>query len=124
MKHPLDTVQPGDGVTVRVWTDADAYTVLKKTLTTMILQEDKATLLNGFKSGEPDALHFSPGGFFGHTTGVQRYTYERNPEGRVIKVTRRKLKNGKVLWKEAGTRTRERGGEAREGRSKFHDYNF
>ena len=74
----------GDGATVHGYSDAAAYTVLKVTRTTVTLQRDKATLLNGTQSGEPDALTFTPGGFCGHTEGRQRYKYEANPEGEII----------------------------------------
>lgn len=51
---------------------------------------DKATLLNGVKSGEPDALVFHRGGFSGRMTGTQRWKLEPQPDGQRIKFTLRK----------------------------------
>jgi hypothetical protein len=123
-QHELDNAKIGDGITVRVYSDRDAYTVLSRSTTRITLQEDTATLLNGFDSGEPDALKSYPGGFAAHVEGRQRYSYERNSRGRRIKISRRTLKSGKVIWKQTGSATRSPGGEASAGRHKFHDYNF
>jgi hypothetical protein len=83
----------GDGATLCGYSDRNAYTVIKVTPQSITIQRDKATLLNGFKSGEPDALTFTPGGFSGHTEGVQRYSYERNPNGEicVARMTKRPM---------------------------------
>jgi hypothetical protein len=114
----------GDGVTVSVWTDCDAYTVIKRTATTMTLQEDKATMSPNFKP------EFVAGGFAGHciNQGDQAYTYEPNLTGSKIKVSLRRWTdeegNERRLWKKVGTGKFERGGNVYPGRNKFHDYNF
>ena len=114
----------GDGVTVSVWTDCDAYTVIKRTATTMTLQEDTATMSPNFKP------EFVAGGFAGHciNQGDQTYTYEPNLTGSKIKVSLRRWTdeegNERRLWKKVGTKTFERGGNVYPGRRKFHDYNF
>lgn len=82
--------QIGKGVTVCGYSDREAFTVIKRTAKTITIQRDKATLLNGYKSGEPDALKFYPGGFHGHTEGVQRYHYERDENGEILVARLRK----------------------------------
>ncbi len=83
----------GDGATLCGYSDRTAYTVIAVTASTITLQRDKATLLNGRDSGQPDALTFTAGGFVGHTEGVQRYSYERNTSGHIVKAhIGRKLK--------------------------------
>jgi hypothetical protein len=114
----------GDGVTVSVWTDCEAYTIIKRTPTTMTLQEDKATRNPDFKP------EFVVGGFAGHCVNQneQTYTYEPNIDGSTIKVSLRNWTdeegNGRRLWKKVGVKTFERGGSVYPGRRKFHDYNF
>jgi hypothetical protein len=114
----------GDGVSVSVWTDVHAYTIIKKTATTITLRQDDATLLNH------DELNFIPGGFAAHCDNqhVQRYGYQSNPEGAVVKITLRRWKddegNERRKWKRAGIRTFEPGGNAYAGRRAFHDFNF
>jgi len=84
-KHDEKITVPalGMGATVHGWTDSHAATIIKvwpsgKRVT---VQRDTARLLNGFASGEPDALRFSPGGFCGHTSGAQRWELIPNPKG-------------------------------------------
>jgi len=112
----------GDGVSVSVWTDIDAYTIVRKTTSTITLRCDNAELLNR------DELHFDIGGFAAHVTGEQRYAYTPNPDGHVIKITLRRWDdeegNQRRSWKRSGTGTFEQGGNAYAGRRKFHDYNF
>jgi hypothetical protein len=123
----LDTPKVGDGATFRVWSDCHACTVVavSKSGLKVTLQRDTATLLNRHGSGEPDALQFEPGGFVGHTSGVQRYRYEPNPNGSLIVVSRRVLKNGQVVWKQVGCSTNVQGAVATFGvRREHYDYNF
>lgn len=109
--NPLDDAKVGDGVTVHYYTDADAGTVIARTEKTLTIQMDKATLLN------KEELKFHVGGFAAHCSNqnVQKYSYERNEEGQVLKVSRRK--NGEyVVQKSTNLVTA--------GRNKFYDYNF
>lgn len=116
-QHP----QIGDAATVTTWTDSHACTVIAASPKRVTLQVDKAVLLNGANSGEPDALTFSPGGFAGHCEGRQRYRYERDPNGRIYKATLRK--NGQ--WRLVGIGTQSPGGHVAFGvRVKHFDYNF
>jgi hypothetical protein len=114
----------GDGVSVSVWTDVDAYTVVKKTATTITLRADTATLLNR------DELRFSVGGFAAHCDNQadQRYSYAANPDGREIKISLRRWAdeegNERRTWKRVGTKTFEQGGNAYAGRRAFRDFNF
>lgn len=118
-----EIMRVGDGMTVTGYSDNKACTVIavSRSGKTVTLQRDKATLLNGFKSGEPDALVMTPGGFAGHTEGVQRYDYEADPDGERFKVTYRESLGG---YKRAGIRPHERGGSAFRGRNEYYDYNF
>lgn len=113
------TVNPfkvGDGVTLTGYSDSYPFTVIRiVSARCMIIQEDNATLLNGTGSDAPDKLQFSPGGFFGHTSGKQRYTYAPNPKGHIETV--RLTKRG---WKATG----KHGKRMSAGRSKYYDYNF
>jgi hypothetical protein len=103
---------PGDGATLCMYSDRHACTVIRRTAKTLTLQRDKATLLNGFKSGEKDALQFAPGGFFGHTSGTQRYNYEPDPQGQIF--VARLTKRG---WRCGCNRIGA-------GRSEHYDFNF
>lgn len=117
----------GGAATYVVWTDHHACTVvgISPSGKTVLLRRDKAKLLNAVGSGEKDALEFSPGGFVGHTSGRQRYAYEADPNGEVIKVTARKLRDGSICWKAVGQRTNSPGGYAYFGvRCEHYDYNF
>ena len=109
----------GDGVTTHGYSDAHAWTVIAVSARLITIQRDKAILLNGPNSGEPDALTCTPGGFCAHWEGAQRYRYERDPNGAIRKASLRKdggwrlvgepLKGGKFLTA---------------GRHEFYDYNF
>lgn len=120
----ITALSVGDGVSVSVWSDVDAYTIIKKTATTITLRADKAELLNR------DDLRFIPGGFFAHCENQadQRYSYEANPEGHEIKISLRRWAdeegNERRKWKRAGTKTFEGGGNAYAGRRAFRDFNF
>lgn len=103
----------GDGATVCLWSDRHAYTVTARTDKTLTLRRDKATLLNNVNSGEKDALQFSPGGFVGHTSGTQRYSYAPDEQGQIVKA--RLTKRG---WQ---TACKER---VCAGRSEHYDFNF
>jgi hypothetical protein len=91
----VNNFKVGDGATFVAYSDRRAYTVIKVTAQSVTLQRDKATLLNGHKSTEADKLTFTPGGFVGHTEGVQRYAYEADPNGEII-VARLKRKPRKA----------------------------
>lgn len=115
----------GGGANAYGYSDVMAYTVVSvnKTGTVAVIQRDKATLLNGFNSGAADALHFEPGGFCGHTSGQQRYSYERDPNGETIRVTLRTKGKFAGTWRSPGSNSgamRIRFGERRE----HYDFNF
>lgn len=114
---PAAPPRVGEGVTHLGYTDRYAYTIIKVTPKTITAQRDKAILLNGVNSGEPDALTFSPGGFFGHTEGTQRYRYERDPMGEVVKFS---LRNDGI-WRKSGSGKYDR---MVFGRSEYRDFNF
>lgn len=123
MSDEMRVPKVGDGMTVVIYTDAVACTVEKVSASgrTIWLREDKATLLNGPDSGEPDALTFTPGGFVGHTSGRQRYAYAPDPDGKVWKATWREKRGRYVI---VGQPSRSPGLSVREGRSHHYDYNF
>ena len=114
----------GDGVSVSVWTDVGAYTIIKKTRTTMTLRSDSAKLVNR------DELRFAVGGFMAHCENQedQRYEYTPNPNGCEVKITLRRWAddegNERRKWKRAGTGSFQQGGNAYAGRRAFRDFNF
>jgi hypothetical protein len=116
----FENAKPGDGATYRIHTDCLACTAVSATPRRIVVQRDKATLLNGFKSEAPDALSFEPGGFFGHTSGRQRYEYATDPKGEFYTFSLRK--NGR--WKLSGTSGKQPGSELTEGRNEYYDFNF
>lgn len=105
----------GDGVTIMYFSDQHACTVISVAASgkSFKVRRDRATLLNGPLSGEPDALEVTPGGFCAHTEGKQRYSYEENPEG--AEYVMRQRKDGKF---HGG------GGWAAAGRHERYDFNF
>ena len=111
-----------DPVTYIVYTDADAGWVSKVSASGKTIEVEFAeqTLLNGPNSGEPDALHFSPGGFVGHVSGNQRWKIERASNPKKLKFTLRK--NG--VWKIAGHSTKSPGCVLFRGHNPYYDFNF
>lgn len=115
-------IKVGDGATAFGYSDRRAYTIVevKAGGRVLVVQRDKAILLNGVGSGEPDALTFSPGGFHGHTAGRQRYRYEAQPNAQRVSYSLRK--NGRYV---AVGSPAKNGEELKPGeRSEFYDYNF
>lgn len=82
----------GMGATEYLWSDVRSYTVVavSKSGKRCTVQRDRATLLNGPNSGEPDALIFHVGGFAGHVEGRQRWEISRDPEGEIVEISRRR----------------------------------
>lgn len=121
----ISALQPGDGITVSVWTDAHAYTVVRASKTRIVAREDNATLDRDFF--RPEII---PGGFAGHCTNQHKqiYSYSPNPQGRLVTVSLRRWKdedgNERRAWKAAGFDTHAQGGNVAPGRHKFRDYNF
>lgn len=103
---------PGEGATLVLHRDSHAYTVVKATAKTVTLQRDRAKLLNGPKSGEPDALVVHVGGFSANVQGTQRWAYEPDPGGQTV--VARLTKRG---WVSHGSRVVA-------GRHEHYDFNF
>ena len=114
----VPTYRPGDGVTIHHYSDCKAATVVRVTPFTVTIQFDKAELLNGVNSGEPDALKFDIGGFAGHTSGKQRWHVEADPTGATQKFT---LRRSDGRYMEAGSRN---GAWLSAGRHPHYDFNF
>ena len=106
-----EDINVGDGVTVTYWTDANAYTVIKRTAKTLTLQRDKAILDKNFK---PD---FIPGGFCAHCTNQneQSYEYEKDENGEIVTAYWSEAKRGFYVDKSL---------RLIKGRHEFYDYNF
>lgn len=121
-KKPAVQYKVGDPVTYVVYTDADAGWVSKVSPNgkTIEVEFARQTLLNGANSGEPDALHFSPGGFCGHVSGEQRWKIERQDNPKVSKFTLRKS----GMWKIAGHATNSPGCVLFSGHRPYYDFNF
>jgi hypothetical protein len=104
-------VNVGDGVTINLWSDRHAATVIKKTAYSVTVQQDTATLSPDFKPVRVE------GGFAGHCINQdeQTYTYERNPNGRVET----------FRWSNKYGRYGTPGNPSlSKGRHEFYDYNF
>ena len=114
----MSGLQVGDGVTVAGYSDSDPYTVVSVKGRRATIRADKATLLNGVRSGEPDALQFDAGGFCGHTSGRQRWDIQPDPNGATRDMTLRR--DGQ--WRLVGHGLRDR--PVTLGRHKHHDFNF
>ena len=108
-KH--NNVKVGDGVTIHLWSDSEAYTVIKRTPKRITVQRDKATLSSDFK---PEWIE---GGFAGHciNQNEQSWTYESDPEGRTLVLGWSDKLGG---WKDPYGR------KVQLGRHEFYDYNF
>lgn len=110
-REMLKSTKPGDGVTVNLYTDRRAYTVISRTAKTLRIQRDKATLSKDYKP------KFIPGGFAAHCTNNndQKYDYERDPDGEIKT----------AYWSEVSGCFRVGGAMVvTPGRHEFYDYNF
>lgn len=103
-------IEVGDGCTLILWTDKEAYTVIRKTKTMIVMQRDKAIKDSTFKP------EWVPGGFSAICTNQeeQSYTYEADPNGSVIK----------AYWSEVKGCYVHDGCKVINGRHEFYDYNF
>lgn len=106
-----DNVRVGDGVTINLWTDRHAATVIKVTKSMVVVQRDTAILNPDFK---PEWI---PGGFAAHCTNQneQTYTYRRDPNGAITK----------IRWSHRYQRYGTPGNVSlSKGRHEYYDYNF
>lgn len=106
-------IEVGDGVTMYLYSDAHACTVIARTDKTLTIQRDKATRDLSFKP------EWVPGGFSAICTnsGDQKWTYERDPDGEIIKC-RWSEKHGR--WQTGSDGSIKIG----RGRYEHYDYNF
>jgi hypothetical protein len=105
----------GEGVCWNGYSDVRAGTVVRVSNSRVYVVEDNARLLNGFDSGEPDALTVSIGGFAAHVTGEQRYEFSPGNGPELLFTAR---KGGRVVMAGCADTTLGR------GRVKHYDYNF
>lgn len=124
---PTNPYRIDDQVTVCGYSDRKSFTVIASTPTTITIQENKRTLLNGFDSGEPDALVMTPGGFLGHTEGEQRWMVERDTNGSIIKAhmqhTPQKVWTEGYAYVERAN-FKSKMGKVIPGSHDFYDFNF
>lgn len=115
-------VQAGGRVTALHYSDRTVHEILEVRTggEFLLVRACKGTLLNGARSGEPDALVQTPGGFAAHTSGVQRWDVQPDPDGmeRVLS-----WRPGIKAWVEAGLPTRDSTVYV-PGSSWYHDFNF
>lgn len=106
-------IEVGDGVTMYLYSDRKAYTVIAKTAKTITIQRDKAIRDPNFKP------EWVPGGFSAIcvNSNDQNWTYERNPDGEIIRC-RWSEKNGRYQTGSDGSIAIGR------GRHEYYDYNF
>lgn len=107
----INNVNVGDGVTVVIYTDMEAYTIVAKTAKSIKIQKDDAKLDNW----KPEII---PGGFAGHCVNQdsQKYTYTQNKENSTMVIYADKDGN----YKQKGYRRP----NVYLGRKKYYDYNF
>lgn len=100
-------VKVGDGVTVNLYTDRHAGTIVKVTKTTITIRRDKATLKPEFKP-KFDGMYCT-------NNAAQEWTYEPDADGELTT----------LHWSKAYNQYGRPGGlTASKGRHEFHDYNF
>lgn len=106
-----DNAQVGDGVTVHLWSDAHAYTIIRRSAKSLTLRRCKATLIEGWK---PEII---PGGFAGHCINQeeQEYTYEEDVNGEIVIAHWSQKKHGFYV---------QRREYVSPGRREYYDYNF
>ena len=104
-------IRVGDGVTVNLWSDRYAATVIKVTKSTVTVRRDKGTLDPNFK---PEWI---PGGFAGHCINQdeQKYSYAPDENGAVYTF---RWSNKYQRYGQPGNMTLSK------GRHEFYDYNF
>ena len=100
----------GDGATVCMWTDREAYTIIKRTAQTLTLRRCKTTLKPEFK---PEIIAH---GFVGTVINQheQDYDYEENENGRIMK----------AHWSKKYGEFRCGSNSVVPGRHEFYDYNY
>lgn len=110
IKEKRREIEVGDGCTLVLWTDKEAYTVIRKTKRMIVIQRDKAIKNPDFKP------NWIPGGFSAICTNneEQSYTYEKDPDGSIIK----------AYWSEVKGCYMHQGCKVINGRHEFYDYNF
>jgi hypothetical protein len=120
------TFKVGDKATFTTYSDSKAgyITEVSKSGKTVTFQVGDAKLLNGFDSGESDALEFTAGGFCGHVSGDQRWEITPNPANYTIKCTYRNRPSGNGVWKSVGHPTNSMGCVLGAGHFHHYDYNF
>ena len=99
-----------DSATQLGWSDRYAFSIIKRTEKTIVVQRDIAELVPSFKP------EFIPGGFAGHCINQheQDYTYRANPSGVTYP----------LRWSEKKLCYVYKGLEFIPGRREFNDYNF
>ena len=102
-------IEVGAGVTLHLWSDSHACTVISRTATTLTIQRDKATLDPNFKP-QRDGFHCI-------NQDDQTYTYEADPNGEIYKCHWSE-KMGRFQHGSDGSMKITR------GRREFYDYNF
>lgn len=129
MNNKVDFVDSkvGSGATVHGYSDSHACTIVAISEKKITVQRDHAKLLNGANSNAEDKLQFSPGGFCGHTSGVQRWETTPDPEGERETFSLRKWTDHKgdpaYRWARVGGKRHE-GPSLSEDRHHHYDFNF
>lgn len=115
-------MQAGEKVTALHHTDRTAHEILEVRHggDRLLVRACTATLLNGPRSGEPDALVQYPGGFAAHTSGTQRWDVQSDPHGERRTLSWRPTVRA---WVAVGSPS---SGSTRyvPGGSWYHDFNF
>ena len=107
----IDDLKVGDGVTVKLWTDCHAYTVIARTAKTLTLQRDKVTRDPNWKP------EWAIGGFSAVCLNneSQSWLYEPDPNGEIVKAYWHERMKSFYVDKSL---------RVSKGRFEFYDYNF
>lgn len=121
MTHLNQNIEVGQKVSFSTHSDVEPATVVNRTAKTVLVRQDKGTLLNGANSGEEDAMSCEVGGFAAHFEGTQRWHIEDDVDGKLIKFSWREKQE---KWVRSGSNPRMSGNTLLEGWQKHYDFNF
>lgn len=119
----------GDRVGCRVHTDIEPGTVIKASATRATVRLHSFKCVNMPGSGAADAMTFTPGGFVGHFSGVQRNEIDFDSDAGTCEISFRKgaeLNGQRGIWYRSGYKggRGQLGGVVYVGAVASYDHNF
>lgn len=116
-------LEVGDLATLCLYTDRKAGRIIEARGARVLWQRDKVRIVNGPRSGRPDALKVTPGGFCAHVSGEQVWEVEPDPDGETMWFSRREISIGRLEYVAVGD-PKKGGRRLIPGSHEFYDYNF